>query len=258
MGESALSGSQDAAMNDTDGLSAYFAEGRKRVQGFLTDGAAAAILMILRLQAKQDIKGQMAEIGTYHGKAFIGLALALRDEEQIIGLDIFMERENDFEANLRTNYRSFGIPDNKVRLHRGSSTDMSRPQWQALLGGTARFIHVDGEHTRKAAFHDLMLAASALAPGGIILVDDILHSWYPDVTQGLLDFLHQELDITAVALIDRQGPLINGGAKMLLTRRADLARYRQAFIEQMRPYIVREAQFDQHRPLILGFDQLRA
>jgi hypothetical protein len=123
-----------------------------------------------------------------------------------------------------------------------------------LLGGTARFIHVDGEHTRKAAFHDLTLAASALAPGGIILVDDILHSWYPDVTLGLLDFLHQELDITAVALIDRQGPLINGGAKMLLTRRADLARYRQAFIEQMRPYIVREAQFDQHRPLILGFD----
>jgi hypothetical protein len=45
---------------------------------------------------------------------------------------------------------------------------------------------------------------------------------------------------------------------MLLTRRADLARYRQAFIEQMRPYIVREAQFDQYRPLILGFDQLRA
>jgi hypothetical protein len=135
---------------------------------------------------------------------------------------------------------------------------MSRPQWQALLGGAARFIHVDGEHTRKAAFHDLTLSVSALAPGGIILVDDILHSWYPDVTLGLLDFLHQELDITAVALIDRQGPLINGGAKMLLTRRADLARYRQAFIEQMRPYIVREAQFDQHRPLILGFDQLRA
>jgi predicted O-methyltransferase YrrM len=258
MGETELSGFQDAVRTHPDGLSAYFSEGKKRVRGFLTDGSAAAILMILRLQAKQDIKGQIAEIGTYHGKTFVGLALALRDEEKIVGLDIFVERENDFEANLRTNYRSFGIPDNKVRLHRGSSTDISRPQWQALLGGPARFIHVDGEHTRKAAFHDLTLSASALAPGGIILVDDILHSWYPDVTLGLLDFLHQELDICAVALIDRECPFLKGGAKLVLTRSADLARYRQAFIEQMRPYIVREAQFDRQRPLILSFDQVRA
>ncbi|MCA3363471.1 MAG: class I SAM-dependent methyltransferase [Roseomonas sp.] len=235
-------------------LSAYFSSDKEKIRGFLTDGAAAVITTTLRLQAEQDIRGNIAEIGTYHGKTFVGLALALRDDERIVGVDIFDERGNDFESNLRENYRSFGVPDIKVQLHRGPSTALSVHQWRELLQGPARFVHVDGEHTRKAAYQDLNLAVSAMAPGGAILVDDVLHPWFPDVTLGLLDFLSHEQDIVAVALIDRQGPLMKGGPKMLLSRRADLARYRRCLLEQMRRNIVSEAQFDRHRPLVLSFD----
>ena len=236
-------------------MATYFSSERKQVRGFLTDGAAAVMIAVLKLQAEQGIFGHMAEIGTYHGKTFIGLALALRNEERLLGVDIFEERGSDFEPSLRANYRAFGIPDEKIRLHRGPSTGLNIPQWQALVQGPARFIHVDGDHTRKAVYHDLTLAASSLVPGAVILVDDVFHPWFPDVTLGLLDFLSHEQDLSVVALIDRQGPLINGGPKMLLSKRSDFARYRKILIEQMRPNIVREATFDRHRILVMSFDQ---
>lgn len=236
-------------------VAAYFTEEKQKVRGFLTDGAAAVIMAVLKLQAEQAIPGHIAEIGTYHGKTFIGLALALHEGERLLGVDLFEERGNDFEPNLRGNYRAFGIPDEKIRLHRGPSSGLSIPQWQALVQGPARFTHVDGDHTRKAVYHDLILAASSLALGGVILVDDVFHPWFPDVTLGLLDFLSHEQDLSVIALIDRQGPLINGGPKMLLSRRADLGRYRQVLIDQMRTNIVREAMFDRHRILVMGFEQ---
>lgn len=236
-------------------VAAYFTEEKKKVRGFLTDGAAGVIMAVLKLQAEQGIRGHIAEIGTYHGKTFIGLALALRDEEHLLGVDLFEERGADFEPNLRANYRAFGISDQKIRLHRGPSTGLSIPQWQALMQGPARFIHVDGDHTRKAVYHDLTLAASSLTPGGVILVDDVLHPWFPDVTLGFTDFLSHEQDLSVIALMDRQGPLMNGGPKMLLSKRADLGRYRQILIDQMRPNIVREAMFDRHRILVMSSDQ---
>lgn len=233
---------------------AYFAEGRKKIRGFLTDGAAAVITTTLRLQAQQGIKGHIAEIGIYHGKTFVGLALALRDDEHAVGVDLFTDRGEDFEQRLRENYRKVGVPDSKVRLYRGPSSDFGVPQWRAFLRGPARFIHIDGEHTRKAAYQDLNLAFSTLAPNGIILVDDVFHPWFPDVTLGVLDFLSQERDLAVVAIIDRHGVMLDGAPKLLLSRTAHMRQYRQALLEQMRPNVLREAQLDRHRPLVLGFD----
>lgn len=232
----------------------YFAAGMSDVSGFLTKGAAAAILTILEVQARDDIGGNIAEIGTFHGRTFIGLALALRQEERILGVDLFVHKGTDFEATLRENCRRHGVAEGRMRLHRGNSATLTEAQWRPLLGAPARFVHVDGEHTRAAVSHDLGLAASALAAGGVILADDMLHPWYPDVTAGVLEFLQGHPELRAVALIDRQGPLTDGGPKLLITAQADEARYKAALAAAMRDNLVKETSLSTSRPLVLGFD----
>ena len=232
----------------------YFAAGMGDVTGFLTSGAAAAILTVLEVQARDGIAGPMAEIGTFHGKTLIGLGLALREQEAILGVDLFVHNGMDFEATLRANCARYGIREERLRLHRGPSTGLGQRQWRELLGAPARFVHVDGEHTRSAVRNDLALAAGFLAPSGAILVDDVLHPWFPDVTLGVADFLNGHPELRAVALFDRQGPMRNGGPKLLVTAVEDEDRYKQATAAAMRENLVRETEFCTSRPLVFCFD----
>ena len=50
-------------------------------------------------------------------------------------------------------------------------------------------IHVDGEHTQPAVARDLAWAAEHLAPGGLLLVDDFRHPFFPGVSAALYAFL---------------------------------------------------------------------
>ena len=231
----------------------YFAAGHLGVRGFLTQGSAFGLLTLLEVQRRDAITGPIAEIGTYHGKTLIGFGLGCLPGETVLGVDLFVERGQDFEAALRDNWRRFGLPEERLRLHRGSSTALDATGWAALLGTPARLVHVDGEHSRRAAAHDLALAASCLAPGGVIVVDDVLHPWYPDITLAAGAFLDRERDFRAFALIDRQGPVIRGGAKLMIARQADAARHVEAFRYCLPGSISRVAEFAGAPLLVLAF-----
>ncbi|MBP0464557.1 class I SAM-dependent methyltransferase [Roseomonas sp. PWR1] len=233
----------------------YFARGLAAVQGFITPGAAAAVTAILDLQARAGIGGTLAEIGTFHGKTFVGLALAARRDEAVVGVDLFVHQGQDFEATLRGHCSAFGIDETRYRLHRGPSTGLAVSAWRRLLGTPARFVHVDGEHGRGAVRHDLALAAAHLAPGGVILVDDVFHPWFPNVTAGVMDVLEGRVDLRAVALLDRQGPLIAGGPKLLVTSAEDEALYKEALVAALRGNLVGEAGFLTSRPAVFNFDE---
>lgn len=231
----------------------YFASGLATVRGFLTQGSAFALLTVLEVQRRDAIRGPIAEIGTFHGKSLIGFGLSATAGETVIGVDLFVDRGRDFEESLRANWRRFGLPEDRLHLHRGSSLEIDEPGWAALLGAPARLVHVDGEHTRRAASHDLALAASCLAPGGVIVVDDVLHPWYPDITLSVGDFLGARPDFQAFALIDREADLMQGGAKALIARREDVARYVAAFRLSMAANIQSATAFARSTPLVLAF-----
>jgi predicted O-methyltransferase YrrM len=63
--------------------------GIDRVQGFITPRSVRAIKSILEHQDQASIGGSIAEIGTFRGKTFIGLAAATREGERVVGIDIF-------------------------------------------------------------------------------------------------------------------------------------------------------------------------
>jgi predicted O-methyltransferase YrrM len=229
----------------------YFASGLHEVRGFLTRGSAYALLTVLEVQRRDGIHGPLAEIGTFLGKSLIGFGLAAGTDETVVGVDLFLEGARDFEAELRANWRRFDLPEDRLRLHRGSSADIDAAGWAALLGAPARLVHVDGEHTRVAALHDLGLSASALGAGGVIVVDDVLHPWYPDITLAAGAFLDRERDLRAFALVERQGSPMNGGAKLFVARAADVERYDAAFRACVPASIVGRAAFAGSNPLVL-------
>jgi len=233
---------------------AYFDQGLASVRGFLTRGSAFGLLTILEAQARDGIRGPIAEIGTYHGKSLIGFGLAAADE-MTVGVDLFVERGVDFEPALRANWRRFGLAEDRLRLHRGASTALDLPAWSALLGAPARLVHVDGDHTRAAALHDLRLAASCLAPAGVIVADDVLHAWYPEITLAVAEYLEATPTLRAFALLDRQGPLIQGGAKMMIARAEHAPANAEALRLAMPSNRSCVARFAGSEPVVFGFDQ---
>ncbi|BDG71861.1 class I SAM-dependent methyltransferase [Roseomonas fluvialis] len=194
------------------------------VRGFLTQGSGFAFLTLLEVQRRDGIRGPIAEVGTFQGMSLVGFGLGALADESVLGVDLFVVGGEDFEASVRSNWTKAGLADARLRLHRGSSTDLGAAAWSELLGAPARLVHVDGEHTRGAAAHDVALAASCLAPGGVIVVDDVLHAWYPDITLSVAAFLKAKPEFRAFAIIDREADLMRGGAKMLLARRDDVPR----------------------------------
>ncbi|HJS31043.1 MAG TPA: class I SAM-dependent methyltransferase [Alphaproteobacteria bacterium] len=234
---------------------AYLNSGASQVPGFLTRGAAAAIVTVLVEQLRADVRGALAEIGVYHGKLFIALALARRPGEIALAVDLFSSRRGDFEATFRNNCVTHGVPIENVHILRADSQHLTPDRWVAALGMPARIVHVDGLHTRKAVLHDLALAASHLAPAGVIVIDDIFHPWYPDVTEGIYAFLGGHPELVPVAYVDRTARLLDGGAKLIVAPVVHASRYRAAINSTLKSHIVKAAPIAGTPTLILAFDR---
>ncbi len=99
----------------------------------------------------------------------------------------------DYEAIVRAHFAHHGLSFDKIRLHRGYSTDL------VLLEGlsTVRFaiIYVDGDHREAGARHDFATFGAKVAPGGWLVADDAAFDlpgttfWkgYPEVTSALAE-----------------------------------------------------------------------
>ena len=211
--------------------------GIDRVQGFITPRSVRAIMCILGHQEKAQISGSIAEIGTFRGKTFIGLAAASRDGERVVGVDIFPD---DVQQSLLRSAAEFLSEEQRKRIvlvKRDSST-LDYCDWSTILGEKSRFVHVDGNHTIKAVRYDIMLSSSHLCVGGIVLIDDFLHDWYPDVTEGIIDALRILPNIVPVAVIPRSENLLNGGTKLICAERSSANFYRNLILSEfseMRP-----------------------
>lgn len=206
------------------------------VPGFLTDASAAAIAVLLRFQLERDIVGSLAEIGTYKGKTFVGMLKASRDGEKIVGFDLFPpEVTEGFQQALAT--IDPVLRDRAVAIRR-DTRQLGVAEWMATLGSPARFVHIDGGHNRDAFLADLRLATSFLHASGLVVIDDFLHDWYPDLTEAIIDGLKASVDIVPIALMPRTGPAQNGGSKLVCATPASADVYRNLLataFQAMRP-----------------------
>lgn len=201
----------------------FASEGRVQIwQGSHTVEIPLAILTYLsRLQHAAHIKGSIGEIGVHGGLFFIGLAHLAFEGDKLWACDVFEKQQSKnvdgsgfgVKAYFLDQCSKHGIPSNQISIYEGSSVELSLDFASQSQLHPFRIFSVDGGHTRQLTVNDLTIAAANLAPGGIIVLDDVLNieSW-PGVIDGLFTWL--------ILHKTEFGPFLVGHNKVFLVERS--------------------------------------
>jgi len=127
-------------------------------------------------------RGTILEIGSYKGKSTVGLAFIAQryglgpvvsvDPHSAPAVTDFGHGSapsswDDFQASLR----AAGV-ERHVEAHRAYSRDLAKGWTRSI-----RFLWIDGDHTYRGAKEDIDLFRPHLAPGAIVAMHDVLHSF---------------------------------------------------------------------------------
>jgi hypothetical protein len=232
----------------------YLDAGYARVPGMSSRFAAAICCGLMRIQADLGIAGPVVEIGAFEGRFFIALAHALAAGETALAIDRFDWPNAEVMERFARNCAGHGLPAERWVAWKADSRTMTPDQLIARLAGAgARFVHIDGEHSRAALTNDLELATAALAPAGVIALDDMLHPGYPTLMLAVHEYLVRHAEMCVLAIVDRES--IVAAAKFLLCRREWFARYEARLLADFRDNVwPLGADFEPHWCLVLSQD----
>ena len=215
-------------------LEAYLSGGFERVPGACDAFNLKLMARFAQLQADKGVKGDLAEIGVYHGRLFTFLGLLAADDERAIAIDVFEELPNYDEGGGRT---SIDIVRANFVEHTGKAVDRSAAFIVAdsmmlradqirtsLKNSGIRLFSLDGAHSHFHTVHDLRLAEELTVPGGIVLVDDISNCGWPGVIEGVARYL-------LLSAERRLFPFMIGGNKLWLTTYDTHAEYLAYVVE---------------------------
>jgi hypothetical protein len=177
----------------------YCATGQFGVEGWLHEEALLFTLALHRQQRAAGIAGGVAEIGVYHGRFFLALALSCDGGERALAVDVFDRLRPGREATVQGDRAVFeghlaawGVAE-RTLVRQGDSLELTPDAVRGALGGPgARLFSVDGAHSLRHAASDLRLAAASLAPGGVVLLDDFLNAEWLGVTEAAVAMLREE------------------------------------------------------------------
>ena len=212
----------------------YLAEGFDAVRGMSSRFATAICGHLMRRQTELGIKGSIAEIGTFEGRFFIALALALAEGERAYGFDTFDWPDTGVQERFVANCRSSGVDLTRIEAVKRDSRQMNARELKDLLGpDPVRFFHIDGDHGLESLAHDLALAHAVLHPQGVICTDDMLHPEYPFLVLAVHDYLRAHPEMRLLCVIDRED--IVAAAKFLICRADAVALYEEDLMASFRP-----------------------
>jgi predicted O-methyltransferase YrrM len=232
----------------------YLEFGYAKVPGMSSRFAAAICCGLLRIQTQLGVAGPIAEIGPFEGRFFIAMAHALAPGETALGIDLFdwpnPEIVDRFEANCDT----YGIPAERRIAWRADSRVLEPAALLDKLGNRrVRFFHIDGEHSRAALSKDLELATAVLAPGGLIVLDDMLHPGYPTLMVAVHEYLVRHPEMCVLCIIDRES--VVAATKFVLCQADWFKRYEAGLLEAYRANVwPLGADFEPHWCLVLSLD----
>lgn len=215
-------------------LEKYVSRSMETVQGYLTSLDARVITALLKYQDENNIEGHLCEIGVHHGRLFLMLALARREGERSLAIDLFEDdainadtRHAGRDRALLANARRLGIALSEEETFKTSSLDVKPSDILERTTGRIRFFSVDGCHLYREVDNDLRLAQSTLAPGGVIAVDDFFNPNWADVSFATYDFLRQSGKIVPFAITSKlylTAPEVAEKYKAILGKRTDLGK----------------------------------
>lgn len=172
-------------MNDID---RYIKKGAKQVEGWLFRSDLEIFREVLDAQQAGGIAGAVVEIGAHHGKSFIPLAMA-NDGKNCYVIDLFGNQGANIDSSgngdldvFRGHLRNWGVDPSSVAIDARLSGEVQPDDIMSKVG-RARFFHIDGGHHVEAVSGDIALACATILDDGVIAMDDMFRSEWPDVSQ---------------------------------------------------------------------------
>ncbi len=231
----------------------YLAEGFDTVVGMSSRFAAAICSRLMGLQTEMGVAGPVAEIGAFEGRFFIALAHCLSPDERGLAMDIFEWPNPEVKDRFEANCARHGIPAERRTTWKIDSGATTPAEVLARAGGPIRLFHIDGEHSRAALTKDLELATQVIAPGGLIVLDDMLHPGYPTLMVAVQQYLERHPEMVVLCIIDRE--TIVAATKFVLCRADWFKRYEARMLEIFKDQIwPLGADFEPHWCLVLSLD----
>ena len=151
--------------------------------------------------------------------------------ETLWACDVFEQQEKNVDGSGLGDKKYFlqqcqsnGIDPQSISLFVGSSAEINPKTLQTSSHiKPFRLISVDGGHTRQLTINDLIVAASNLMEGGIIILDDVLNfEQWPGVIDGMFTWL--------ATYKDEFGPFFVGNNKVFLCHRKYHGLYYQSLL----------------------------
>lgn len=186
----------------------------RRIRGWFWPAAGYLFALLDELQKQAGIRGNLFEIGTFHGKSAVFLAGLLDAEGERLGVcDTFGDLEKDatqhnsgFYPTFAQNFRRTWPDHPFLHVHGGSSRALTA----AETTNNCRLFHIDGGHEGPDVYHDLLLADQAVGDSGVVVLDDMYNFAWPGVAEGYFRFMAERPG--------RFVPLVIGFNKGVLTR----------------------------------------
>jgi predicted O-methyltransferase YrrM len=198
-------------------LDAFLANDYMRIRGMSSRFAAAICGRLLAWQSGRGINADLLEIGTFEGRFFVTIAMLLQKGEHAVGIDVFTWPSPAVYDHLLANCAAAGLDRSSYTIWKVDTRLITPADLRAKLpSGSARFIHVDGEHTQACLTQDLELAHATLHPSGVMVLDDMLHPGYPTLITTVLAYLERHPEMRVMCIVDRE--TITAAAKFVICR----------------------------------------
>jgi hypothetical protein len=159
------------------------------------------IQMIGNFQNMTVIQGPMLEIGCYKGKSSILLGKLLRQNEELVLVDLFEEIGANSVVDtplykgltqkvLQRNLKIFQVNANIYKID-------SEKIMESIGKRNFRIIHVDAGHTYGPVSKDLQSALSMIQEAGVIILDDYRNINFPGMWIAFAEFVSNS-DISVI------------------------------------------------------------
>lgn len=149
------------------------------------DGLLAVTLLELQRE-KRALTSAMCEpvveIGVWKG-AWSSVVLMNLNDIEVKGVDPYPGYES-IRRQMLARFEDLGVNERFTLV--SNPDDLPKDE-------TYSMIHIDGEHSEQAVETELRWAVEHLADGGIVVVDDFRHQWFPGIASALFRFLGQGL-----------------------------------------------------------------
>jgi hypothetical protein len=188
----------------------------KKIDGWFYDRDILSFYLLLQLQNQLNIKGDICEVGVWHGKSLVLLSVLKNEDDHLFGYDLF---DGDLLEKARFSLTNFGSFKN-TELIKGDSSEYTKTMLDQKHTKPIKFLHLDAGHEYHEVLQQLIQFSPYLHSSGIIAMDDYQDREFPGIEAAVLDFSEYDRPRRFV-------PFFAGGNKMFLCEKQVVKSYQQ-------------------------------